>query len=213
MAKTAAHIRYRTSNGAIVPGVTTFLNILNKPALVPWANKLGLQGIDSSKYVDDKAAIGTLAHYMILCHLEGEEPDISDYSSKQIDQAETCLIKFWDWEKNHTLQTILSEQPLISEMHGFGGTVDWYGLVDDVATLIDFKTGSGIYPEMVYQLSCYDHLLMDNGHYVHSSQIVRVGRNENEGFETRIYTSLSDAWELSLHCLVIYNLQKKMKGS
>ncbi|GAI86127.1 unnamed protein product, partial [marine sediment metagenome] len=38
------------------------IGVLNKPALVPWANNLGLQGINVKDYVDDKADIGTLAH-------------------------------------------------------------------------------------------------------------------------------------------------------
>ena len=40
-----AHQRYKIEDGTIVPGVTTVVGILNKPALVPWANKLGLEGI------------------------------------------------------------------------------------------------------------------------------------------------------------------------
>ncbi|MBA7569795.1 hypothetical protein ES708_11536 [subsurface metagenome] len=68
MGKIAAHIIYRTRSGQSVPGVTTILSVLNKPALVPWANRMGLQGIDVAKYVDDKAAIGTLAHYLIISY-------------------------------------------------------------------------------------------------------------------------------------------------
>jgi len=60
-----AHQRYRTSDGTIVPGVTTVIGILNKPALVKWANDLGLRGIDSASYVDETARIGTLAHEMV----------------------------------------------------------------------------------------------------------------------------------------------------
>ena len=47
-----AHTAYKTAGGQRVPGVTTVLGVINKPALVPWANQLGLQGINSSTYVD-----------------------------------------------------------------------------------------------------------------------------------------------------------------
>ena len=86
MPKVTAHTRYRSPFGDIVPSVTTVLSILNKPALVKWANNLGLQGIDSSKYTDEKAAIGTLAHEMVLCYFEDREIDTSDYSANQIEQ-------------------------------------------------------------------------------------------------------------------------------
>ena len=55
--KTAAkrsrtHTRYPSKSGHLVPGVTTVLNVLNKPALVPWATGLGLQGSTLQEYVD-----------------------------------------------------------------------------------------------------------------------------------------------------------------
>ena len=66
-----AHTIYKLANGKRVPGVTTVLGIINKPALVKWANNLGLQGIDSTTYVDGTAKIGTLAHEMIQEYLGG----------------------------------------------------------------------------------------------------------------------------------------------
>ena len=43
--KANAHTQYKLVDGTKVPSVTTVLGILNKPALVKWANNLGLQGI------------------------------------------------------------------------------------------------------------------------------------------------------------------------
>lgn len=56
-----AHVKYRTKDKVLVPGVTTITNLLNKPYLIKWANDLGLEGIDSTKYRDEAADIGTLA--------------------------------------------------------------------------------------------------------------------------------------------------------
>jgi hypothetical protein len=110
-----AHQRYKMEDGTIVPGVTTVVGILNKPALVPWANKLGLEGIDVSKYVDKTAVIGTCAHYLVQCHLAGEEPDLSDYSAQEISLAENALLKYWEWEKQFKITPILLETQLVSE--------------------------------------------------------------------------------------------------
>ena len=68
MSKTKAHTRYRLTDGTIVPGVTTVTGSQlgwNKQVLINWANRIGLTEIDSTKYKDDKADIGTLAHQMI----------------------------------------------------------------------------------------------------------------------------------------------------
>ncbi|MBR3805105.1 MAG: hypothetical protein IKJ14_07150 [Clostridia bacterium] len=75
-----AHTRYYDSTGAVVPGATTITGLLNKPALVLWANRLGLEGIDSTKYVDKAAKIGTLIHYLVECHITKQTPDLTDFT-------------------------------------------------------------------------------------------------------------------------------------
>ena len=110
-----AHIRYKNQSGVVVPGVTTIIGLLNKPQLVVWANRLGLQVIDSTKFRDDKADIGTLAHAMIVADLKGERCDTSDYSKEQIDQAENSFLYYLDWRKGKELRPLAIEVPMVSE--------------------------------------------------------------------------------------------------
>lgn len=110
--KTKAHQIYKLADGTRVPGVTTILQILNKPALVKWANNLGLQGIDSTKYRDKMGDIGTLAHAMIVACLRGETFDDSEYSKDDIDKAENCLISFYNWLDENELEPLLLEHRL-----------------------------------------------------------------------------------------------------
>lgn len=96
--KAQAHIVYKLKDGTRVPGVTTLTGVMDKPALVPWANRLGLERIKVREYVDDLAQIGRLAHYMVQCRVEsmikGDEvkPDLSDYTPNQIDLAENGFL-------------------------------------------------------------------------------------------------------------------------
>jgi len=209
--RTKAHRTYTLEDGTIVPGVTTILGILSKPALVPWANKLGLAGIDSSKYVDEKAAIGTLAHEMIADYLRGVETDTSEYSKVQIDQAENATLAFFEWEKNHHIEPVLVEEPMVSEAFRFGGTIDCLGTVNGELCLVDFKTSSGIFPEMMTQVAAYRQLLLEHGHSPIRAIMLRIGRTADEGFEERLINHLDKRWELFWHCLAIYNLQKEVK--
>jgi len=211
MSNYQAHIRYKNKDGILVPGVTTVLSVLNKPALVKWANNLGLQGIDSTKYRDAMADIGTLAHYVIMCHLKNQTPVLDDYSPEQIDKAENCSLSFYEWEKNHPLEPVLIEEPLVSEEFQFGGTVDCCAKCNGDLLLVDFKTGKGIYSEMFYQLAAYRQLLVEHGHDVGSARILRIGRSEDEGFEEQVRTNLDNEWAIFEHCLQIYQLQKKLK--
>jgi len=206
---TKAHTRYYTRDGTLVPGTTTITGILAKPALITWANNMGLQGINTNKYVSEAAAIGTLAHYLVQCHLQGSEPDTSLYSAEQLDKAENALLSFYEWLNTRELEPILLEEPLVSERYRFGGTVDCYCLLDDIPTLLDFKTGSGIYPEMHYQVAAYKQLLTEHGHQVENVRILRIGRDETEGFEDRQIRDCERSWQIFKHCLEIYRLRKR----
>ena len=211
MGKTKAHIRYRLSDGTIVPGVTTVLGILNKPALVPWANKLGLQGIDVKKFVDDKADIGTLGHAMVTDHLSGKQTDTSDYSKNQIDAAENSALSFWTWEKDNPIEHIFFvEEPLISEAYRFGGTQDIYCKIRGKKELIDLKTGKGIYDEHVYQVSALKVLLEENGCPVDVVRVVNIPRSEDEAFLERVISEkeLEIGRQIFMNCLGIYQLKK-----
>lgn len=209
-----AHTRYRLANGTQVPGTTTVLGVLNKPALVRWANQLGLQGIDSTKYVDALATIGTCAHLMIQSHLNGEQPDLSAFSPEEIDRAENSFLKFLEWEKQHHLEVIFTEHPLVSERYRYGGTVDCYCTLDGAPTLLDFKTSKAIYVEHIHQLGAYQQLLRENGYPVKQARILQIGRTEDEGFTERTETaaSLRPHWQLFKACLEVYRLKKVVGG-
>lgn len=206
-----AHIVYKLASGKRVAGVTTILNVINKPALIKWANDLGLQGIDSTTYVDNLADIGTLGHSMIMSHLTGRELGTEGYTKEQIDLAENSFISYLNWEEQHTVEPILVETPLVSEQYKYGGTLDLLAVVDGVDTLIDFKTGKALYPEHSIQVAAYWMLAVEHGYSVNEGLILRIGRDEDEGFEVKPVNDIEANWELFTHCLAIYELQKQLR--
>jgi len=217
MSKTKAHIRYRTADGKVCPGVTTITGSQigwNKQVLINWANRMGLKGIDSSKYKDDKAEIGTLAHAMVTDWLLGIKTDTSDYSKNQITAAENSALSFYEWAKNKRIKPILVEIPLVSEKYKFGGKPDIYADIDGDLELIDLKTGSGIYEEMIVQVAAYGELLVEGDHRVESIRILNIPRTEDEAFVERIIGKKQReiAWKIFRNCLGNYQLRKKMNG-
>lgn len=205
-----AHTRYINSNGDYVVGVTTVLNVLDKPNLVSWSNRLGLQGIDSTKFKDKMADIGTITHLRILHELKGTEPDLSEYSQADIKASENCMMSYHSWSKIHQLKPICIEVPQVSDRYGYGGTPDFIGLVDGRMEIIDYKTGNGIYGSAYYQVAAYRQMAHELGHQVEHARILRIGRSADEGFEERLITKFDDEFQLFLRCLEIYNLLKKM---
>jgi hypothetical protein len=210
---TKAHQRYYTTDGKQVPGATTVLGVLNKPALVHWAWKLGMDGVDYKKFRDKAADIGTCAHYMVECEFKGEEPDLSLYSPDVVDKAENALIKFWDWRKEHDVQPIMSEAQMVSDKYLYGGTIDCYAMVDGAKTLLDIKTGKGIYDEHFHQLAAYERLLSESEYDVANVRILRIGRSEDEGFEEQVVSKerLVPHWNIFSSCIDIYYAQKCIK--
>lgn len=204
------HITYKDTKGNRLAGTTTVLGILAKPALYGWYYKMGKAGENPYKKKDAAADIGTIAHAMIMCHLKGWELDTSNLIPDSVSTAENCVISYYEWEENKKIESILIEEPLISK-RGYGGTIDLYAMVNGQRWLIDFKTSSGIYPDMAYQVAAYKNLLEENGKPVDHSIILNVGKDEDAGFQAKPYGNLSKEFKLFRHCLEIYKIQKGLK--
>ena len=208
--KAKVHTRYKLQSGIQCPGVTTVTGILAKFPLYNWYWKLGRDGIDSRKHLDFLADVGTLAHSMIFHHLKSETVVVADYSQNQIDLAMNSYESFLKWEKQHTLEPILLEEQLVSEEYGYGGTPDFYGLIDERPTLLDFKS-SGIYPDQFIQLSAYKNLLKESKYAIEDCRVLVIPTDKDKGFREAQREDVSVHWQIFKHCLQIYNLRKELK--
>lgn len=203
------HAVYKDKNGNTLPGTTTVLSILAKPALYQWYYKMGASGENPFKKKDTAADIGTIGHAFVMTHLKGWELDTSNLVPANVSIAENCVLSYLEWEKRQELKPILIEQELTNDR--WGGTVDLYAELNREKTLIDFKTSSGIYPDMAYQLASYAQLLKDNGYEVDKAIILNIGKDENSDFQTKTWTNLDRELEIFLNCLNIYKLTREKK--
>jgi len=202
-------------NGEKVPGVTTALNELSKPALVHWAFRCGKEHPQCNtpyEISDPLARIGTLAHDMIISTLIKKQYDVNGYAPYEINRAENCALSFWEWAEPQSLIPIVCEEPLISAEHGFGGTPDFYGTVAGKYTVFDIKTGKDIYSDYWYQLAAYGELHKERGNTIDRFMIINVGRAENENFKVESRTNLDMEWLVFYHALKIYKIKKQIKG-
>jgi hypothetical protein len=223
-----ARVIYKNENKKQVPSVTTILNILSKPALYRWHNIKGLEGVDTSIYVDELALIGTLSHYRVECYLTNQKPDFAQFNAtqEQIDKSEECANKFFEWENCQAeFVPIASELQLVSEKHQFGGTCDCIAVLNGKLTLIDFKTCNAIYDEARQQVAAYKEQINENfgviepklkelGYDFKEIQevvILRIGRSAEESFDyVPVPKNVLDiGFEIFLDCLSIYNKRKQ----
>jgi hypothetical protein len=168
----ASH-RYKL-DGAWVPGVTTILGVLDKPALPKWAaksvaeyvanNRAGVEHlwdmgeralVDALKSVPweqrDKAGIrGTDVHDFAERIVKGEEVDVPE---ELVGHVESCLAFMDEWD----IKPVLVEATVASREHQYAGKLD---LVADHnqggRAIFDYKTAaSGIYKETAFQNVAY----------------------------------------------------------
>ena len=176
---------YKLKDGTLVPGVTTIINQLDKPALIQWAWKLGKEGKDWKTERDSAGDIGTLVHEIIMEFLSGGQ--FPDSMPSPIDK---CIDNFEGWyekEIGFCEPKMIIEQPLVSEKYGFGGQPDIF--IADGNRLIDIKTGGKwVYPEWWIQLAGYSILLQEAGYKVKSYQILWLPKDGK--FDCPIRTDL-----------------------
>ncbi len=213
-----AHTIYKLADGTRVPGTTTICGLLDKPALKAWANRIGLEGYDIHKYLDPLGGVGTLTHARVLAAVSGKPltEDLSEYSPKEVNLSDNAMLKFYEWRKRHAFgEIVVLEEPMVCEDYRYGGTPDYVGLVDGAWTLIDYKTGSGIYSDMAIQLAAYRHLVeYCRGQSVDRALIVNIGRAPDECFGEQEFTEaqLHAGWQIFKCLRTIYDLQKIIKG-
>lgn len=217
---------YANDAGERLPGVTTIIGLLDKPALVGWAGKLcveaGWQAARNGEPVPrwqevcygkrDKAAEdGTRAHDLFERLLRGEDvqrgPEDSDGAWRAFENARKWLsglsLRFEVWPH---------ERPLVDQRLGFGGTPDAIARQGDTVSLADWKTG-GTYPEHLIQLAAYRHLLREcEGITVTGCHLVRFHR-EHGDFHHHQWAddALDIGWDAFLSLLTLWPAMKRLR--
>lgn len=157
-----------TCEGKFVPGVTSILKRLDKPALMQWAANMAAayiqsnwrEGCDIAALCKDAktahrrasreaADLGSIVHKFAENTLCGKPAELPEGPA-----AKGCSA-FLDWLDAHHVEVISSERIIFSREDWYAGTADFFGYVDGVLTVGDFKTSSGIYPEMLLQTAAY----------------------------------------------------------
>lgn len=169
------HAIYKNKNGEIVPSATTVLKIINKPALLNWANWLGLTGKSYKKHMEMVSYIGTTVHEIIECRLLGKKFELKDPKVWFLDCKE-YINSFNIWYKENPLEPIAIEDHMESDR--FGGTCDFYGIYNGKKTIIDFKTSKGVYMSMFIQLAAYIILREEKGDVVEQVGILTINKDK-----------------------------------
>jgi len=204
LVRNAPHQKYHLADGTQVPGGSTICKLGDDAgALIHWAWNLGREGKDYRKERDKAADIGTIAHFLIECYLNGQVADLEDYSQADIDKALLCYNKFVDWWEDQNLTKVATEIQLVNEAYKYGGTIDLIAKKPNGDhVLIDFKTSKKISESYWRQCAGYAELWNFNQemagfnaiNQITNHAIVRIGKEEEGDFEVVWREDLSKEW-------------------
>lgn len=184
-------------DGELLPGVTTILGTLAKPALIAWASKMCAEYVKENlkdlKDLDgvlvqaknahaqkrDKAAdAGTDIHALIEIYIKLCIENGGVAQGHEINE-QPQVSKFVDWALSNNVVFYESEKRVYSPIEKFAGTVDFTALVNGKRLIGDIKTTSGIYDLSPFlQCAAYRHCLEEMGEpNYEGSVIIRLGKD------------------------------------
>src|ERR1700723_432249 len=154
--------------------VTTALEIIDKPALKFWAVNQAIEvirpaispGVEHAEsYLEEvyaqarkahrqtkstAAERGTLVHAALTGSSSDELVGADDSVKRKLEQAQA-------WLKEKNVSFIHTELPVYSRRFRYSGRLDGIARLDEVLSLLDWKTGKGVYPEFRLQMAAYIH--------------------------------------------------------
>ena len=158
-------------DGQKIPGVTSVIGVLDKPALVNWASETtarhavenwprltGMSMIDrfeelkKARYAVNREATvrGKRIHALAEKLIKGEPVSTDDQSLRAAAQVYADLLDTWG------LEQVLSEASVVSYGYQYAGTLD--GIFESPRlgrVIVDVKTGKRAYSEVALQLAAY----------------------------------------------------------
>jgi len=156
--------------GQQVPGVTTVIDVLSKPALPRWAAKetanFAVANRKSWQDLDDQAAVdllkgapwrmsggamskGTEIHAIAEKLLVN---DPVDFVPPDIQNAVRGVAQIIEWLKP---EPIFIESSLWNMTHGYAGTCDLIATIDGETWLLDWKSSKDVYADNGLQIAAY----------------------------------------------------------
>lgn len=232
-------------DGKRLTGVTTIIGVLDKPALVSWSANTAVDHIEQNfptaeqiikgevmladlftearkawcKKRDKAGDVGTIIHNAIEDYVKakiaGEPVPKRDLTEEQ----EKMFGKFLEWEQEHNVKFLLSEQKLYSEKHWYAGTVDLVVEIGGKKYIADIKTAKDIYTTNYIQMAGYHIALEELGKiqdcegYIVINLPKQLKKNGEAKFKEKRITNTADFKEAFMACLTLYRFLNKEKPS
>lgn len=151
------HIYY-DKDGNEIPSVTHIIRIIAKNNLVKWANIMGFKHINTDKFVEHKAMLGTYFHKRVEMYYRGldNKEIITEEDERKVDKM---YEHFLNWDEGAKPKPIYMEK--VFNNNKYGGKIDLLCEINGKIHLVDFKTSKSVFPTQFLQLGGYLNLIND----------------------------------------------------
>lgn len=228
-----------TVNGKNIISVTACTGVINKPALIFWAANKGrdflLENIETliksnspdeireliikaSKehtIIKEKAAdTGTKIHEWVNGFIKSQLGKSEQMSLPEKEsEVYNGVIAFLKWVDEHKIKFVSTEKKVYSRKYNYAGIMDCEAIIDKKDCVIDFKSSSGIYNEMRYQVAAYRYAAEEEIGRKHKGNnwIVKFGKNDGE-FKAVELDNYPKDFKTFLACLTIKQRERELKN-
>ena len=194
-----------------VPSVSTILGNLGwgSENLMRWAADLGLKGLDYESERGKAADIGTCAHEMIDAFTTKRTPNVDAFDADTIEQARAPFRAYCAWARDHHVEVLATEFPLVSSALRFGGTPDAVVRLNRTETvLLDYKTSKWLMPKHIIQVVAYLDLIAEcKEKYLDKAIILQVSKTGEFKTLTVEGETIVQAREAFYHLLQLHKLK------
>ena len=225
--------------GVQLPNVTSITNVLDKPALVGWAERMGIESL--AKLVldfDEENTDGTPFKGAVMAGLMEDakgatrriKDDAADIGTETHGIIENILTggvpvavpsalksvidSFTNWFSQSGIESIeLAETMVYSAKHKYAGTIDVVARMQDGSlAIIDWKTSNGLYKETALQLAAYGVAYTEQYPQLKDPQLlaVRLGK-DYPAFEVKEVTNPMECFHGFLACMGIRQWHQDMR--
>ena len=172
----------KTGSEEFFPGVTTILDEA-APMAYPmrqWLLKNTKEEADD--ILAETSTFGTKMHDAYEQLLHGSA--LSLKNEYKLPKEKKHMASFWQWFEDYKPTDLQPEQVIASVKYRYAGTLDLACKINGRLSIIDFKTGSGIYYSHHLQLLAYKKAYEEMYHVrVKDIYILRTGTKHKAGYE------------------------------
>ena len=161
---------------------------------------------------EEAAAKGSEVHAWIENYINSKlKKNVQRPAMPKDEQILNGVLAFLNWETEHKVRFLSTEKIVYSKKHNYVGLMDTKAKIDRKICAVDFKTSSGIYNEMRYQISAYRSADEEETgiKYDGPNWIIRFDKNTAE-FEAYSFDEQANDFKAFLGALAIKRREKEL---